>query len=159
MQIVIILVVLIALAGGGVFGVSMFAPDLLPPPVAALMGVAPPEGDEEENKEEEVLSTVLVDIEPVSIPLFRDGIVDRFLIMHALIECRSADQALVTQNLPRIVDSIITYVHALAALDIEPGIKDRAFLKSHLIVKLNELFGRDVVVNLLFQNLFERTTR
>ncbi len=159
MQIVIILVVLIALAGGGVFGVSMFAPNLLPPPVAALLGVAPPEGEEEQVKVEAPISTVLVDIEPVSIPLFRDGIVDRFLIMHALLECRPEDQALVTQNLPRIVDSIITYVHALGALDIEPGIKDRGFLKARLIVKLNELFGRDVVLDLLFQNLFERTTR
>ncbi len=56
----------------------------------------------------------------------------------------------------RIIDTFITYIHALNALDIEPGVNDRAFLKQRLLVKAEEILGEGVVVDLLFVNIFER---
>ena len=62
MKIVVILVLLLVLAGGGVFGVSMFAPGLLPPMVLEMLGKeVPPEG---EKVEERPTVTQLVDLEP-----------------------------------------------------------------------------------------------
>lgn len=156
MKIVIILVVLLVLIGGGVFGVASFAPDLLPPPVQAMLGIEVETPDEpiEEKKPE---NTTLIDLDPLTIPIFEDGDVDRFLVMDVLLEVEFGEkQAYVNQQMPRIVDAMITHVHALASLDIAPGIGDRQFLKERLLAKLDETIGKGYVVNILFQNLFER---
>ena len=156
MKIIIILVVLLALVGGGLFGVASFAPDLLPPALQTLMGIEVAESTEpvEEKKPE---NTVLIDVDPLTIPIFEDGDVNRFLVMDLLLEVEvGPNQNFVTQQMPRIVDTILTYVHALAALDIEPGISDRQFLKERLLEKLDETIGKGYIVNILFQNLFER---
>ena len=108
----------------------------------------------EEKKPE---NTALIDVEPLTIPIFEDGDVNRFLVMDILLEVEAGPkQAYVTQQMPRIIDTILTHVHALAALDIEPGIADRQFLKERLLAKLDEVIGKDYVLNILFQNLFER---
>lgn len=155
MKIVVILVLLLVLAGGGVFGVSMFAPGLLPPMVLEMLGQEVP--PEEETVEERPAVTVLVDLEPLSIPIFRDGQVDRFLVLHLLIEVRpGADFELINQKKVRIIDAILKYVHALSSLEIKPGINDRGFLKQRLLAKIEEVVGEGIVVELLFQNVFER---
>jgi len=155
MKIVVILVLLLVLAGGGVFGISMFAPGLLPPMVLEMLGQeVPPEG---EKVEERPAVTVLVDLEPLSIPIFRDGQVDRFLVLHLLVEVRpGADFDLVNLKKVRIIDAILKYVHALSSLEIKPGVNDRGFLKDRLMAKIEEIVGEGVVVELLFQNVFER---
>ncbi|MBT5265081.1 MAG: hypothetical protein HOL85_09630 [Rhodospirillaceae bacterium] len=156
-KILIILVVVLALIGGGVFGVSQFAPRMLPVPVLEILGVEPPPPEEKKVVRLTPQETALIDLEPLTIPLIRDGEVDRFLIMHILIEVESGpNQELVNKNLLRIIDAVIIYVHAFAALDIKPGLDDRAFLKARLIVKIEEIVGEGVVENLLFQNIFER---
>ena len=156
MKIIVILVVLLALAGGGAFGLSVFAPNLLPPPVAAIFGVEQSEEPVEEEPQRPT-NTTLVDIEPITIPLFADGDVDRFLIVHLFLEVESGPNVLyVNGQMTRIVDAIITHVHALAVLDVDPGIQDRAFLKERLFEKINETIGDGYVVDILFQNLFER---
>lgn len=156
MKIVIILVVLLALVGGGLFGVASFAPHLLPPPVQTLMGieVAEPAEPVEEKKPE---NTTLIDVDPLTIPIFEDGDVSRFLVMDILLEVEFGEkQNYVNQQMPRIIDTILTYVHALASLNIEPGISDRQFLKDRLLAKLDETIGKGYILNILFQNLFER---
>ncbi|MCR9073041.1 MAG: flagellar basal body-associated FliL family protein [Alphaproteobacteria bacterium] len=156
MKIVIILVVLLVLAGGGLFGVASFAPGLLPPPLQALMGI---EVAETEEPAEAVRpeNTSLIDIDPLTIPIFEDGGVSSFLVMDLLLEVEVGEkQAYVNLQMPRIVDAIITHVHALAALDIAPGISDRRFLKDRLLAKIDETIGEGYVVDILFQNLFER---
>ena len=98
-----------------------------------------------------------IDLEPMEIPLFRDNKVDRKLFMHILIEVRKGqDENIVNDNLIRIIDSFLTYVHALNALNIKPGVGDRAFLKQRLLVKAEEIVGHDVITDLLFVNIFER---
>ena len=77
--------------------------------------------------------------------------------MHIMIEVRrGADADLVNKELIRIIDSFLTYVHALNALDITPGVNDRAFLKERLLVKASEIVGPGIIVDLLFVNIFER---
>ena len=98
-----------------------------------------------------------IDLEPMEIPLFRDNKVDRKLFMHILIEVRKGqDENIVNDNLIRIIDSFLTYVHALNALNIKPGVGDRAFLKQRLLVKAKEIVGHNVITDLLFVNIFER---
>ncbi|MEQ8331753.1 flagellar basal body-associated FliL family protein [Nisaea sp.] len=155
MKIVVILVLLLVLAGGGVFGVSMFAPGLLPPVVLEMLGKEVPPRDE--TVVERPAVTQLIDLEPLSIPIFRDGQVDRFLVLHMLIEVRPGeDFELVNLKKVRIIDAILKYVHALSSLEIRPGVNDRAFLKERLLAKIEEIVGKGVVVELLFQNVFER---
>ena len=93
----------------------------------------------------------------MEIPLFRDNKVDRKLFMHILIEVRRGkDEKIINDNLVRIIDSFLTYVHALNALNIKPGVNDRAFLKERLLVKAEEIIGPDIIIDLLFVNIFER---
>lgn len=156
MKIVIILVVVILLAGGGVFGVSMVAPGLLPPAILAMLGQKVPI-EEEEEVEQRPEVTALVDLEPLSIPIFRDGQVERFLVLHIFIEVEPGPNLdIINAQRLRIIDAYLKYVHALSALDITPGISDRAFLKQRLLAKTEEIVGEGVVVDLLFQNVFER---
>tara|TARA_B100001939_G_scaffold52575_1_gene41834 strand:+ start:2465 stop:2953 length:489 start_codon:yes stop_codon:yes gene_type:complete len=157
-RILIIIVVAIALLIGGVFGVATFAPNLLPNMVLELLGIEPPK---EKTTAQPVrpgpLETILVDLEPMEIPLFRDNKVDRKLFMHILIEVRRGkDEKIINENLVRIIDSFLTYVHALNALNIKPGVSDRAFLKERLLVKAEEIIGPDIIIDLLFVNIFER---
>ena len=103
------------------------------------------------------LETILIDLEPMEIPLFRDNKVDRKLFMHILIEVRRGnDEKIINENVVRIIDSFLTYVHALNALNIKPGVNDRAFLKERLLVKAEEIIGPDIIIDLLFVNIFER---
>ncbi len=156
MKLVIIIVVVLVLLGGGLFGAITFAPDLVPAPIRNLLGVTveePAEPTEPPPPE----NTALIDMEPLTIPIFEDGDIDRFLVIHMLLEVEVGDsQAYVTAQMPRIIDAILTHVHALASLDIEPGIADRQFLKERLLAKLDETIGNGYVVDILFQNLFER---
>lgn len=157
MKLVIIVVVILGLIGGGVFGTAMFAPALLPPAVLTMLGQEVPPEPEKSDITPRPEDTVLIDLEPLQVPLFRNDDVDRFLIIHILVEVRPGEHAdLVNKNILRIIDTFITYIHALNALDIEPGVNDRAFLKSRLLVKADEILGEGVVVDLLFVNIFER---
>jgi len=158
-RIIIIIVVLITAVLGGGFGIVTFAPGFLPNPILNFLGVALPAEEKVANPKvrPSATETVLIDIDPLQIPLFRDGAVDRSLFMHIMIEVRrGADADLVNKELIRIIDSFLTYVHALNALDITPGVNDRAFLKERLLVKASEIVGPGIIVDLLFVNIFER---
>ncbi|MCR9175751.1 MAG: flagellar basal body-associated FliL family protein [Alphaproteobacteria bacterium] len=157
-RVVIIIVVILVLLGGGAFGVAHLMPGVLPPAISTLLGVPPSEEAEHDDVPEvHPQDTTLVNVEPITIPLFTDGEVDRFLIIHLYLEVRTGpDVGRVNQLMTRIVDVIITHTLALAALDIDPGIKDRNFLKERLQEKIDQTVGDDLVVDILFQNLFER---
>ena len=156
MKFVVILVALLALLGGGTFAAVTFAPAMVPAPIRELFGVQISE--EEASKAPERPSvTMLIDVEPITIPLFENGTVDRFLVMHVLLEVEPGEkQAYVNAQLPRLIDMFITYTHALASLNIAPGISDRQFLKERLLAKIDETIGKGYVVDLLFSDLFER---
>lgn len=156
MKIVIILVVVLALLGGALFAGITFAPAMVPAPIRDLLGVEVPE-EEASAEPERPSSTTMIDLDPLTIPIFENDDVVRFLVINALLEVEPGEkQAYVQQQLPRIIDLFITYIHALASLDIEPGIADRAFLKARLLAKIDETIGKGYVVDILFQDLFER---
>lgn len=155
MKILVIIMVLLALVGGGGFAAVTFVPTMVPVPVRNLLGVAVSE--QEQAEADKPSHTTLIDVEPITIPLFENGTVDRFLVMHVLLEVESGEkQAYVNEQLPRLIDMFITYTHALASLDVAPGISDRQFLKERLLAKIDETIGKGYVVNLLFSDLFER---
>lgn len=155
MKLIIIIVVLLALLGGGGFAAVTFAPTMVPIPVRQLLNIEVT--DEEIAEAAKPSSTTLIDLDPLTIPIFENGTVDRFLVMHVLLEVEPGEkQAYVNQQLPRLIDMFITYTHALALLDIAPGISDRQFLKERLLAKIDETIGKGYVVNLLFSDLFER---
>lgn len=155
MKLIIIIVVLAALVGGGGFAALTFAPSAVPIPVRKLLGYEVTQAEMDEAAKPS--STMLIDIEPLTIPIFENGTVDRFLVMHVLLEVEPGEkQAYVNRQLPRLIDMFITYTHALAALDIAPGISDRQFLKERLLAKIDETIGKGYVLNLLFSDLFER---
>ncbi len=127
---------------------------MVPIPVRNLLGIEVSQAEIEEAAKPK--STTLIDIEPLTIPIFENGTVDRFLVMHVLLEVEPGEkQAYVNQQLPRLID-MFTYTHALASLDIAPGISDRQFLKERLLAKIDETIGKGYVINLLFSDLFER---
>lgn len=155
MKIVIIIVALLALVGGGGFAAVTFTPTLVPVPVRNMLGIEV--SAEEQAEADKPSSTTLIDIEPITIPIFENGDVDRFLVMHVLLEVEPGEkQAYVNQQLPRLIDMFITYTHALASLGVAPGISDRQFLKERLLAKIDETIGKGYVLNLLFSDLFER---
>src|SRR3546814_12113822 len=128
---------------------------MVPVPIRNLLGIEVSEAEQAESNKPS--HTILIDIEPLTIPLFANGTFDRFLVMHILLEVEPGEkQAYVNQQLPRLIDMFITYTLALAALDVAPGIGDRQFLKERLLAKIDETIGRGYVVNLLFSDLFER---
>lgn len=155
MKVIIIIVALLALLGGGGFAAVTFAPTMVPIPVRDLLGIEVSEAEIEAASRPS--TTTLIDIEPLTIPIFENGTVDRFLVMHVLLEVEPGEkQAYVNQQMPRLIDMFITYTHALASLGIAPGIGDRQFLKERLLAKIDETIGKGYVVNLLFSDLFER---
>lgn len=156
MKIVVIVVALLALLGGGTFAAVTFAPALVPAPVRDLLGVEVPEIDPDAPAPRPT-NTTMIEIEPLTIPIIQGGAVDRFLVIHVLLEVESGEKAAyVTAQLPRIIDLFITHIHALAGLNIAPGIADRQFLKERLLAKIDETIGKGYVVDMLFSNLFER---
>lgn len=157
MKLVIIIVILLVLAGGGLFGAATFAPALVPPAILTALGMEVPEPEEPKDERPSPDQTTLIELDPISIPIFEDGDVDRFLVLHVLLEVEfGPNQAYVNEQMPRIIDALITHVHALASLDIKPGIADRQFLKERLLAKLDATIGKGYVIDILFQNLFER---
>jgi len=155
MKIVIIIVALLALIGGGGFAAVTFAPSKVPIPIRNMLGIEVTQEERDEAAKPSV--TTLIDIDPITIPIFENGTVDRFLVMHVLLEVEPGEkQAYVNRQLPRLIDLFITYTHALAALGVPPGIQDRQFLKDRLLAKIDETIGKGYVVNLLFSDLFER---
>ncbi|MEQ8397209.1 hypothetical protein [Thalassobaculum sp.] len=155
MKIIVIIVALLALVGGGGFAAITFVPTMVPIPIRNLLGVEVSEAEQIEADRPK--NTTLIDIEPLTIPMFENGEVDRFLVMHVLLEVEPGEkQAYVTSMLPRLIDMLITYTHALASLGVAPGISDRQFLKERLLAKIDETIGKGYVINLLFSDLFER---
>ncbi len=161
MRLLFVVVLILIAAGGGLFATSIFAPNILPPFVLEILGQeASSEKPPIEVERPSATETVLIDLEPMEIPLFKDNAVDRSLFMHILIEVLPGENAdLVNGNILRIIDVFITYIHALNALDIKPGLNDRAFLKDRLMVKAEEIVGEGIIIDLLFVNIFERPFR
>ncbi|MBI1778871.1 MAG: flagellar basal body-associated FliL family protein [Proteobacteria bacterium] len=144
MRLLILLVVLAAVLGGGGFVAWTFYR-------APLQGVV-----ENLLKAKEPPSLQLL-LEPVTVPLFKDGQPDRFLILEMVLVVAGPEGLQTATRLrPRIVDAFVLYLHALAQLSIEPGLTDLDFVKQRLLIVCERVTGPGVVRDILFKNAFER---
>jgi flagellar basal body-associated protein FliL len=144
MKVVVILVLALALFGGGGFvawkffgeQIAEFAVDMMKPSEKP---------------------TALFEVDPITVPLIEDHQVKRFLIVHVALEVTRGDGETVAKaRLPYLRDAYIRYLLALASLDINPGIKDLEFLRGRLLEVSQRAVGPGYVKNVLFQHVFER---
>ena len=155
MKIVIILVLVILLLGGGVIGASLVAPDLVRP-ILEPIGLMEP-ADPNAEPEPEVYETAKFPMDIMSIPIIENDAPAAFLILEMTLLVKKGDgQVLVQRNIPRIKDAIIRYILSLSAIDDRPALTNLDFLKDRLITVINRVIGDDVVVGILFVNVFER---
>src|SRR3546814_16524766 len=90
MKAVVIIAVLAALIGGGGFAAVTFVPTMVPVPIRNLLGIEVSEAEQAES--DKPSHTILIDIEPLTIPLFANGTVDRFLVMNILLEVERSEE-------------------------------------------------------------------
>jgi len=155
MKIVIILVLVILLLGGGMVGASVVAPDVMRPILEPLGLVEP--ADPNAEPEPEVFETAKFPLDIMSIPIIENDAPSAFLILEmTLVVKQDEGQILVQRNIPRIKDAIIRYVLSLSAIDDRPALTNLDFLKQRLITVINRTIGSEVVVGILFVNVFER---
>jgi flagellar basal body-associated protein FliL len=153
-KIVIILVLVLALAGGGAFAAWKFLgvnlPFLPPSPSAAPV-------DENAPPKKPKVPTTFVELEPLTLPMIREGKIETFLIIQIVLDVRIPDgPPLVQKGMPYLKDRMIRYLMALSQLDIRPGIMDLPFVKSRLMPICDEVLGEGIVQDMLFQHYFQR---
>ena len=138
MKIVIILVVLLAMIGGGGFAAWTFFPDMVKP----MLGIYP-EG--------------VVNIDPLIMPIFEDGTVRRFLVLELSFEVYQPNGGLIVQSqLPRLQNAFLTYILSLQANGLNDKLTDLRFLKDRLMRVTTDVVGPGVVHDILLKNVFER---
>jgi len=144
MKVVIILVLALALVGGGGFAAWKFFGDQ----IGSFVGDLLKPGEK---------PTALFDVDPITIPLIEDHQVKRFLIVHVALEVTKGEgETVVKERLPYLRDAYIRYLLALASLDISPGIKDLDFLRGRLLEVSQRAVGKQYVKGVLFAHIFER---
>jgi flagellar basal body-associated protein FliL len=157
-RIILIVVALIVVLGAGIAGVSMFAPELLPDFARSALGVQTEEPvvEEKPTGPPPIDERTMIELAPLTLPIFKNGELSTFLTMDILIITDQGEgMEQVMSRLPYIRDGVISYVHALSALEISPGIEDREFLKERLFAKIQEIAGKENVFGILFRNIFE----
>jgi flagellar basal body-associated protein FliL len=144
MRLLIVLVLLAALLGGGGYAAWTFYREPLQATVQNLLKAKEPPSLE-------------LTLDPITLPMFKDGQPDRFLIMEMTLVVAGPDALLTVNRLkPRIVDAFLLYLHALSQLSIEPGLSDLDFVKQRLLIVCERVTGPGVVRDILFKNAFER---
>ena len=144
MRLVILLVVLAAVLGGGGYAAWTFYREPLKGAVEKMLKPSEP-------------PSLKLDLDPITLPMFKDGQPDRFLIMEmTLVVAGPEGLQTATRLKPRIVDAFLLYLHALAQLSIEPGLSDLDFVKQRLLIVCERVTGPGVVRDILFKNAFER---
>jgi flagellar basal body-associated protein FliL len=144
MRLIILLVVLAGVLGGGGYAAWRFYREPLQGAVENMLKPKEP-------------PSLQVTLEPITLPLFKGGQPDRFLIMEMTLVVAGEQGLLTTNRLkPRIIDAFLLYLNALAQLSIEPGLNDLEFVKQRLLIVCERVTGPGVVRDILFKNAFER---
>ncbi|SRR5258708_6053184 len=144
MRLLILLVVLAAILGGGGF-------------VAWSLYKEPLQGAVQNMLKAKEPPSLQLALDPITLPLFKDGQTDRFLILEmSLVVAGPEGLQTATRLRPRIVDAFVLYLYALAQLSIEPGLNDLDFVKERLLIVCERVTGPGVVRDILFKNAFER---
>jgi flagellar basal body-associated protein FliL len=144
MRLVILLIIVAAVLGGGGYTAWTLYREPLKGAVENMLKAKEPPG-------------LQLALDPITLPLFKGGQPDRFLIMEMTLVV-AGDQGLLTATRlkPRIIDAFLLYLNALAQLSIEPGLNDLDFVKGRLLIVCERVTGPGVVRDILFKNAFER---
>ncbi|GAB4187315.1 MAG: hypothetical protein OHK0024_27810 [Thalassobaculales bacterium] len=142
-----ILVVLLAVLGGGGFAAYKVFPEQVGGFVAEMMKPKPKE-----------IITDIIDLDPINLPVFEGGTVRRFYVIQISLETYrdNGGSDSVRAQVPRIVDGFIKYLTALQERNLRPGFGNLDFMRERLVKVATEIVGPDKVKNVLFQNVFER---
>ena len=144
MKLIIILLVLATILGGGGFAAWTFYREPIEAKVADMMKPKEPPG-------------VALPLDPITLPLFKGNVPDRFLTLEMSLICAGNDAMLrVKGQVPRLVDAYIQYLHTLATLKIKPGFEDLDFVKERLLAVSAQIVGPGEVRDILFRNAFEK---
>jgi flagellar basal body-associated protein FliL len=144
MKLLFILVILAAILGGGGYAAWTFYREPIEAKVTEMLRPKEPPG-------------VPLPLEPITLPLFKGGLPDRFLTLEMSLICAGNDAMLrVKGQVPRLVDAYIQYLHSLANLRIQPGFEDLDFVKERLLAVSAQVVGPGEVRDILFRNAFEK---
>lgn len=154
MKLVILIVLAIVLLAGGGFATWWFLLQSPPEGMAAEHAAEAPVVDKMAN-------TTFIPLEPFTIPLIRNDSFDRFLIyeLTLVVPDDGTSGATVRVQEPRLRDAFRTYIHSLAAIDIEQGVSNLEFLRGRLLKISDEVVGKGVIRDILFVHAFERPVR
>lgn len=144
MKLLFVLVVLLALLGGGGYAAWTFYREPIETKVAEMMKPKEP-------------PPIPLPLDPITLPLFKGGQPDRFLTLEMTLICAGNEAMLrVKGQVPRLVDAYIQYLHSLANLRIRPGFEDLDFVKERLLNVSAKVVGEGEVRDILFRNAFEK---
>lgn len=103
---------------------------------------------------------VFVDLDTISLPVFRDGRVRRLIGLAITIEVAPGeDPERVTAALPRIEDAYITELTMLLGLDWPEGVSvDLEVARQRLLERTRKVAGANTVSRVLFRSVQERAT-
>jgi flagellar basal body-associated protein FliL len=144
MKLILILFFLVGLLGGGGFAAWTFYRAPIEEKIAEMMKPKlPPDFP--------------LPLDPLTLPLFKGGVPDRFLTLEMTLICAGPEAAArVKSQMPRLLDAYIQYLHSLANLRINPGFEDLDFVKDRLINVAAQVLGPGEVRDILFRNAFEK---
>jgi len=103
---------------------------------------------------------VFVDLDTISLPVFRDGRVRRLIGLAITIEVAPGeDPERVAAALPRIEDAYITELTMLLGLDWPDGVSvDLEVARQRLLERMRKVTGAKTVSRVLFRSVQERAT-
>lgn len=103
---------------------------------------------------------VFVDLDTISLPVFRDGRVRRLIGLAITIEVAPGeDPERVTAALPRIEDAFITELTMLLGLDWPDGASvDLEVARRRLLERTRKVAGEKSIARVLFRSVQERAT-
>jgi flagellar basal body-associated protein FliL len=144
MRLLLVLLILVTLLGGGCYAAWTLYREPIEAKVTEILTPKEPPG-------------VALPLEPITLPLFKGGQPDRFLTLEMSLICAGNDAMLRVKNqVPRLVDAYIQYLHSLANLRIQPGFEDLDFVKERLLNVSAQVVGPGEVRDILFRNAFEK---
>ncbi|MFQ5783845.1 MAG: flagellar basal body-associated protein FliL [Alphaproteobacteria bacterium] len=138
-KLVIIIAALGLLGGGGFFAWTQFAG-----------GDAASDHTEVRKRPD---NPVYVEMEPLTVPFIKDGKFAQYVVLVVDLEVWSeSDADIVRQRKPRLRDSFVTELHALAARrPPDQTLINLARVKARLLAGANEIMGSNVVRDVLVQ--------
>jgi flagellar basal body-associated protein FliL len=120
-----------------------------------LLREAEPESEGAEHHESAALGPSFIDLDPLTVPVVRDGVVERVVRIDLSLELKESMPALqAEQSAPRLTDVFVVELYALLAhRRMEEQRYDTAIIKKRLQAASDRLLGPGVVAAVLVQGM------